>query len=193
MKFTARELNVMGKLAKKYISNPDKPIEIEYIENMLPMIRGKARRNKTTVRNSTAHFMRVLCLKFAAAGIGFERTTKVGRSNNAEYSFSGKAEANKAVKLSEAGPAVKEKPAKVAKPKKVKVAPKPKVAKVAKPKKAKAEKPAAEPAKREVARGSVIKRARKPKVTKVEPVQTDLEDFVTAPAQEPTEVQPDFM
>lgn len=162
MKFTARELSVMGKLAAKFLKNPDKPIEIENIENVVPQIRGNKRRNKKTLRNATAHFMRTLCLKMAASGIGFERTTLVGRGNNAEYRFTNVTEAKRALKASEAGPVKTVKP--------------PKEAKSVKPKAPRKVKPKSEAtaAKKEVSRGSVIKRVRKPKAEPITNVVDEL-------------------
>lgn len=103
MKFTPRELEVIGKLSAKYLRNPGKTIKIEELEGWIPMLRPGDKRNETVVRASAAHFMRFLCLKLAVAGIEFDRVSQVGRSNNAEYAFKGIAAAKRAAKLHGAG------------------------------------------------------------------------------------------
>jgi hypothetical protein len=110
MKFTKRELEVIGKLSAAYLRSPDKTIKIETIAPLIPMLRPGAKRTPEAVRGSAAHFMRFLCLKLAVAGVDLKRVTLVGRSNNAEYAFKGIAEAKRAARIVEAG-------AKVAKPK----------------------------------------------------------------------------
>ena len=103
MKFTPRELEVIGKLSTKYLRSPGKTIKIEELEGWIPMLRSGNQRSEATVRGSAAHFMRFLCLKLAVAGIEFDRVSQVGRSNNAEYAFKGIAAAKRAAKLHGAG------------------------------------------------------------------------------------------
>lgn len=153
MKFTKRELEVIEKLSASYLRSPDKTIKIETIAPLIPMLRPGAKRTPATARASAAHFMRFLCLKLAVAGVDLKRVTLVGRSNNAEYAFKGIAEAKRAARIVEAG-------AKIAKPKAVKP-----VAQHPRPY-------LRQKIESTVARGSVIKRPRKPKEIAV-PVASD--------------------